>query len=218
MSAQMEKILSFIKNNKITSILIFVGLLILVVGLISDKKAKSTALKQENESITFSNNKEVSGVLTEPKNVTVFVDVSGAVRVPGVWEIPSSSRVGEAIIKAGGFSDDANTTWIDKNLNQALPVKDGMKIYIPRVGENSPPVLGISSDADDSMTVSPSCGEGLIDINNAPLSSLVTLWGIKDKRAAAIISGRPYTSINDLMTKGNVPSNVFEAIKDKICL
>lgn len=219
MSAQLEKILSFIKNNKITVVLLSIGLVILVFGLLSDIKSKNTSLKEGKDVITFSSKSTAPEMISETKSQTVFVDVSGAVRVPGVWEMSYGSRVGEAIIKAGGFSEDANTAWIDKNLNQALPVKDGMKIYIPRTGETSTPVLGsVSISSGTSLGQSPTCGEGLIDINNASSSSLDTLPQIAEVRVAAIISGRPYSSINDLLTKKILTSGVFEAIKDKICL
>ena len=61
----------------------------------------------------------------------VFIDAGGCVRKPGVYEVPEGSRVFEAIEKAGGLTEDADTSGI----NQAEIVTDGMKITIPSKSE-----------------------------------------------------------------------------------
>ena len=62
---------------------------------------------------------------------TLFVQVAGAVKSPGVYELPQGARVFEAIELAGGLKKNAD----DVSLNQAQLLSDGEKIYVCRAGE-----------------------------------------------------------------------------------
>ena len=55
-----------------------------------------------------------------------------------------------------------------------------------------------------------------IDINRAKADELMTLKGIGEARAAAIIKGRPYTRKDELVQKKIVPESVYNDIKDQI--
>jgi DNA uptake protein ComE-like DNA-binding protein len=56
----------------------------------------------------------------------------------------------------------------------------------------------------------------LIDINRAKAEELMTLKGIGEARAAAIIKGRPYARKDDLVRRKIMPQSVYDEIKDKI--
>lgn len=56
----------------------------------------------------------------------------------------------------------------------------------------------------------------LIDINRAKAEQLMTLKGIGEARAAAIIKGRPYARKDELVQKKIIPEAVYNDIKDKI--
>jgi len=56
----------------------------------------------------------------------------------------------------------------------------------------------------------------LIDINRAKAEELMTLKGIGEARAAAIIKGRPYARKDDLVRKKIMPQSIYDDIKDKI--
>jgi DNA uptake protein ComE-like DNA-binding protein len=56
----------------------------------------------------------------------------------------------------------------------------------------------------------------LIDINSATAEELMTLKGIGEARAKAIIKGRPYARKDDLVRKKVVPLSIYDDIKDKI--
>jgi len=56
----------------------------------------------------------------------------------------------------------------------------------------------------------------LIDINRAKAEELMTLKGIGEARAAAIIKGRPYARKDDLVRKKIMPQSIYDEIKDKI--
>ena len=55
-----------------------------------------------------------------------------------------------------------------------------------------------------------------MDINSASEKDLMTLKGIGDARAKAIVKGRPYKGKNELVDKKIVPQAVYDDIKDLI--
>ena len=68
---------------------------------------------------------------------------------------------------------------------------------------------------DDPVLVAQAKTE-LIDINSAKAEELMTLKGIGEARAKAIIKGRPYARKDDLVRKKIVPQSIYDDIKDKI--
>lgn len=55
-----------------------------------------------------------------------------------------------------------------------------------------------------------------LDINTATADQLKSFPGIGDAYAKRIIDGRPYTAKNQLVTRGIIPQNVYDKIKDSI--
>ena len=105
--------------------------------------------------------------------LTVFV--CGAVKAPGVYELPAGSRVYEAIAIAGGTTDEAAQTAV----NQAELLCDGQMIEIPTREEQMAKAAAEEARAD-----------GLVNINSADLEELKTLPGIGDSKARSIIAYR----------------------------
>ncbi len=139
---------------------------------------------------------------------SVSVDVEGAVQNPGVYPVSSSGRIKDALVVAGGLSEEADKNWVSKNINLAIKVRDGMKIYIPKQGEQ---VSGLSVSTDTSAA-----GTSMIGINSASESQLDTLSGVGLVTAQKIIANRPYQSIDELLLKKVVSKSVFEKIREKI--
>ena len=142
----------------------------------------------------------------ETEGKTIFVDLQGAVEKPGLYELAVEARLNDLLIKAGGLSVNADRDWVEKNLNLAQKLIDGAKLYIPE--EKEPEV-------QDSVLGSVG---NKININTASLSELDSLWGIGQKRAADIIADRPYQTIEELKDKKIIPQNVFQEIKEEICV
>ncbi len=144
---------------------------------------------------------------TDSQNLTasssgVLIDVGGAVNSPGVYQLASDSRVEDALLAAGGLTKDANSKWIEMNLNRAERLRDGMKLYIPA---NDVIQAQITQVADN-----------VININSATSVQLEQLKGIGPATAAKIISGRPYSSVDQLLEKKIVSKTVFSNIKEQI--
>lgn len=182
-------------RNLIPILLGTVGLLLLLVGvyqIFADKKPSENVIEfQENQ--------------PTPEVLEIVVDVEGAVMTPGVYKLSTDKRMVDALAAAGGLSSDADRNWVEKNINLAGKLTDGLKIYIPRNGEE---VLSENSGGGTAVSV--------ININLASVSDLETLPGVGEVTAKKIVDGRPYATIEELLEKKIVGSSTFEKIKDKI--
>lgn len=133
----------------------------------------------------------------------VVVDVVGAVARPGVVRLPAGSRVIDALLAAGGMTGDADLFAV----NKAAILRDGMRIYVPRPGEQAP--------AGSVGTPS----ESRIDVNRASEAELVSLPGIGPTTAAKIVrsrEGKPFARTEELQTRGLVTARIYADIKDLI--
>jgi competence protein ComEA len=146
----------------------------------------------------------------------IIVDVGGAVEKPGVYRLDGEARINDALVAAGGLSAEADRSWVTRFVNLAAKLEDGMKIYVPSQSEGMTSSTGgavAGSTVDNGSVVAPGSG---VNINTASASELDALWGIGEKRAADIIANRPYSNIDELMTKAGIPKNVFERIEGQI--
>lgn len=205
----LEQYKSLILKYKYPILIAFFGLIFFGWGLIQLLGlfgAKEEISFQGGSQSTEANSSSVKTV----KNLAV--DVEGALIKPGVYKLPDNSRVQDGLIAAGGLSGNADREWVEKNLNLALKLTDGAKIYIPKIGEK---VQGVSNSSTDQSIGG---GSSLININSASSSDLDTLSGVGPATAQKIIDGRPYNDLQELLNKKVVSSKVFEKIKDKITI
>ena len=139
-----------------------------------------------------------------------FVYVTGAVQKPGIYEVPSGTRIFQVIDKAGGFTGDADA----EALNLASPVQDGSVIRVPGISRKTDNEAGDGA-SDEGVTDS-----GLININTASLTDLTRINGIGESRAQAIISYREengsFSCIEDIKKVSGIKDGLFNKIKDQI--
>ena len=192
----LENTSKFLKKNLLLVILVLGGVLMLIVGSLQFFS------KPPDSGIEF------VAVESEVEAGKIFVDISGAVNETGVYAFSQDERISDAIKAAGGLTDDANHEYIDKNVNQAQKLTDGMKLYFPFEDEEVSTVLGSSSESESTG--------GLININSASKSQLESLPKIGPVTAEKIIAGRPYNGVEDLLIRKVVGNSVFEQIKDLV--
>lgn len=142
-----------------------------------------------------------------PQTDQIRVDVSGAVQNPGVYELASGSRGSDAVAAAGGFSDLADTTVIATEVNLAQKLSDGAKLLIPFETSSAP--VAAEETLANSTTIS---------INTASAKELESLPGIGAKRAADIITNRPYGTIDELLTKAGLTEKLLSGIEGLVRL
>ena len=203
-----SKILLYIKNNKLIIFLLIFGFVSLIIGIFQ------FSINKSDDDMTFQKgDSEVAGISTGSANLNLlYIDISGQVIHPGVYKIPSNGRVQDVLLAAGGLTAQADTVYISKYLNLAQKLSDGQKIYIPKVGETKSTEVNIQSQTAQSGVPT----NGKINVNTASSDSLDSLPGVGPVTANKIISGRPYSDINDLLSKKIVSSRVFGEIKDNI--
>lgn len=139
----------------------------------------------------------------EPGLICVYV--CGEVKAPGVYELPASSRIGEAVEAAGGMTEEAADTF----LNLAGHMTDGQKIEVP--SKEGAKALEERQEQQES---------GLVNLNTAAKEQLMMLTGIGESKAEDILSYREqnggFRTKEDLMQIPGIKERVFEKIKDQI--
>jgi competence protein ComEA len=196
----------FIYGNRINLFLILIGLIFLGSGVL--------LFRNYNKDTDIQVVRSAGG---SEEDVEIVVEIAGAVESPGVYTFRFNSRVEDLLIKSGGLSADADRVWVEKYINRAAKLSDGQKYYIPEYSEQS---LGASANNSRGETggvwgVSEDQGQ-LININTASQKELESLSGIGPVYAQNIIDHRPYSSVDDLLTKNALKPFVYEKIKDKV--
>jgi len=158
---------------------------------------------------------EVLNNVTEPQdnNSEVVVEIAGAVIKPGVYRLPFGSRIDDLLIISGGLSQDASRNWVEKNINRAAKLIDGQKIYIYHSDEISAKDSG-GIKLDQGVLGADS--GGLVNINTSDQKGLELLVGIGPVYAQNIIEHRPYSNLEELVSKGAISQKVFDKIKNDI--
>lgn len=155
------------------------------------------------------------GQLTPGGKVVVFV--SGAVKQPGVFELPSGSRVEDAVKAAGGFGALAD----QQQLNLARSVVDGEKIEVPRRAAASL-VEAEEVRRSDRASVGRGAAGGTVRLNSATQAELESLPGIGPSLAGRIIDYRnhhgAFKRIEDVQQVPGIGAGRFRQMKDRLAL
>ena len=171
--------------------------------------SSSTASPEKASASRSKEEKSAPSMNEEPEIITV--DVKGAVKQPGVYELRVGSRVHDAIYKAGGMTADANS----QSVNLAQKLSDETVIYVAKEGEEAPG-LGSSENAAKSSASAEKTGK--VHLNRATEAELQTVSGIGQKRAQDIIAYReangPFRSVEDLKNVSGIGEKTLEKLKD----
>ncbi|MGG0657579.1 helix-hairpin-helix domain-containing protein [Rummeliibacillus pycnus] len=151
---------------------------------------------------------------------SIMVDVKGAVKNPGVYQLDADSRVIDAILLAGGYAKNAQS----RQINHAQKLQDEMVIYVPQKGEEVEEVLAdVSTETSTSLpsthgVATNTSKSDLVNINTADESGLTTLNGVGPSKAQAIIAYRtengPFKTIEDIKNVKGIGEKTFESLKD----
>jgi len=135
----------------------------------------------------------------------VVVDVTGAVRRPGVYRLPAGSRVEDAVTRAGGAKGDA----LLEAINLAARLADGQQVVVP------------SSKPDATVAAAGAVSEdGPISLGTATVEQLDTIDGIGPVTAEDIIEFRDerggLASIEQLDQVSGIGPATMEALRDRL--
>ena len=170
----------------------------------------------------------VDDTITTKNNIEdgFYVDIKGSVKKPGVYRVSDGMIVNDLINKAGGLTKNAYT----KNINLASKLKEGMVVYIYSKSEinKTNTTNKIINDVtcttevikyEDNTITTTTEVSGLLNINTATKEQLMTLTGIGESKAIAIIDYRnktPFNKIEDIMNISGIGESAFAKIKDSI--
>lgn len=149
---------------------------------------------------------------TEKAQEMIYVQVTGAVQTPGVYELPTGSRVFEAVQKAGGMTGEA----APDSINQAVEVHDGDMIVLLTQEE-----WGRNQENSRAEELSDTgLSDGRVNINTATEEQLCTIPGIGETRARSIITYREqnglFATIEEIKNVSGIKEGLFKKIKEKI--
>lgn len=146
----------------------------------------------------------------EKSTENIFVYVCGAVQKPGVYEFLPGQRICDAIAAAGGLSEQA----AGDSLNQAEVLSDGQMLRVLTTEEAAAATVQPEQETAESSR------DGRVDINTADASALMSLPGIGQSKADAIIAYRnehgAFKAPEELMNISGIKEGVYQKIKDSI--
>ena len=151
----------------------------------------------------------------------IWVQVAGAVHVPGVYHLAAGSRAFEAVAAAGGFGDEAD----QQAVAQAAVLSDGCRVYVPKVGEAAPGLVveptGSSAGVSGGSAGAGS-SSGPVSLNSATPEQLDALPGIGPSLAQQIIAYReaqgPFTSVDQLTDVPGIGPAKLEQLRPLVAL
>ena len=210
-------------------IILVISILFIIVGIVSLTIYYSN---NEDEVIEETPVKKKS-IKKESSEELISVDIKGEINNPGIYSLKESSRVIDVIDKAGGLTENADTTVI--NLSKKL--KDEMVIIIyskeqvlkfKETKQLEEQVQNKCISPDENSLHNDACIEdniqttGKININTASKQELMSLTGIGESKAKDIVSYRekngPFQTIEDIKKVTGIGDTIFAQIKENITL
>ena len=207
-----EDYLALLKKYK--SVVALGAILVMAIGAFLVLQQKPEAKTTDFPTVSTTSTSQESTEETSPdspESETILVDVKGAVQSEGVYELPQTARVNDAIKAAGGFSDQADK----KSVNLAQKLSDEAVVYVASQGEN----VSVVQPATSSPTAGNTGSENTekINLNTATVADLTTISGIGEKRANDILAYRDsqggFTSVDDLNNVSGIGDKTLENIR-----
>ena len=187
------------------AVIAVVLLLLVAVGGLLPKKEEAV---EETEVVVTTVLAEKTEASTTQETV-IFVDIKGAVKNPGVYQMKVGDRVKDALDAAGGLTEEADS----QKVNLAKRLEDQMAIVVPKVGEEA-------EEIPAGETRKEATKEGKVNINTATVEELKTLKGVGEKKAEAIIEYRKkngsFQTKEDLMKVRGIGKKLFESFQERI--
>ena len=210
----MEELIEKIKEYKIIVICVSLGLVLggfFLLKPVAQTPAKESNLQSEVIAVPKDSTDEKEDGNQKEEVVEkdlITVDVKGAVKSPGIYDLPVGSRINDAVQKAGGLTDNAD----NKSINLAQKISDEALVYVPTKGE-------ATSQATQS-NASNSKENKKVNLNKASLEELKQVKGLGAKRAQDIIDHRDsngkFKSVDELKKVSGIGAKTIEKLKEYV--
>ncbi len=163
--------------------------------------------------------KEPQGVIADSINSledgNIKVDIKGAVKEPGVYEVKKGSRVTDLIKLAGGITSEADLG----GTNLSIKLNDENCIVIHTKADVDK-IQSFQNSISNSIDSNANGKKGIINVNTANKEELKTLTGIGDAKADAIITFREenggFKSVEELTKVSGIGEKTLSKFIDKV--
>ena len=153
-----------------------------------------------------------SSMNLEQTRKQIYVHICGQVNHGGVYCLEEGSRIMDVVEMAGGFTEHAAKDYV----NLAQKLTDGQQIYIPDIEEakENKGLMNLPNGGWESQKTSK------VNINTADKDTLMTLTGIGEAKAEAIIKYREknggFKTMEEIKEIEGIKDGVFNKIADEI--
>lgn len=210
----MEELIEKIKEYKIIVICASLGLVLGGFFLLNPARqtpAKESDLQTEVAAISKDSTDEKEDKNQKEEVVEqdlITVDVKGAVKSPGIYDLPVGSRVNDAVQKAGGLIDNADS----KSINLAQKISDEALVYVPTKEE--------ATNQESYSNATGNKESKKVNLNKASLEELKQVKGLGAKRAQDIIDHREsngkFKSVDELKKVSGIGAKTIEKLKEYV--
>lgn len=225
----------YLLNNK--KFLIIPLIILFFLGLVFlGSYIRNNIFYKETTSIDLSKEVYTKSSLIKEDDVEptyIVVDIKGRVKKPGIYRIDLSldRRISDVITMAGGLLVDADTSitnlskkifdemviiiYSKEQVKNFVKVKEEETIKNDACNNQCDSCIEKENEINDNNTIN----NELVNINTASLDKLMTLPGIGESKAIAIIEYRknnPFKTIEEIMNVSGIGESVYNKIKDYI--
>lgn len=210
----MEELIEKIKEYKIIVICVSLGLVLggfFILKPVAQTPTKESNLQSEvtavpKDSTDEKDDKNQKEEVVEQDLITV--DVKGAVKTPGIYDLPVGSRINDAVQKAGGLTDSADS----KSINLAQKISDEALVYVPTKEE--------ATSQETQSSASNTKENKKVNLNKASVGELKQVKGLGAKRAQDIIDHREsngkFKSVDELKKVSGIGAKTIEKLKEYV--
>ena len=210
----MEELIEKIKEYKIIVICASLGMVLggfFLLKPVAQTPAKETQMQTEVTTVSKDSTDEKEDKNQKEEVVEqdlITVDVKGAVKSPGIYDLPVGSRVNDAVQKAGGLIDNADS----KSINLAQKISDEALVYVPTKEEvaNQESYSNATGNKESKK----------VNLNKASLEELKQVKGLGAKRAQDIIDHREtngkFKSVDELKKVSGIGAKTIEKLKEYV--
>jgi competence protein ComEA len=182
---------------------------------IAEEKDAGKVISVQSSNNSNSNNSINNNNNNNAEDSNIKVDIKGAVKNPGVYEIRIGSRVTDLIKLAGGTTTDAD---LDAT-NLSLKLSDENCVVIYKKGEGEK-IKNSQSAISNPISLNSTIENNIVNINTASKEELKTLTGIGDAKADAIIKYREenggFKSVEELTKVDGIAEKTLSKFMDMV--
>ena len=207
----MEELIEKIKEYKIIVICASLGMVLggfFFLKPVAQTPAKESNLQTEVTTVSKDEKEDKNQKEEVVEQDLITVDVKGAVKSPGIYDLPVGSRINDAVQKAGGLTDNADS----KSINLAQRISDEALVYVPTKEE-------ATSQEAHSNASNPKENKK-VNLNKASLEELKQVKGLGAKRAQDIIDHREsngkFKLVDELKKVSGIGAKTIEKLKEYV--